>query len=247
MMDHHTHHGSMEQPHDVGVHGMLFFGDEALYLSHLPMFMSMHDHQVILEVTLAGDSGDAQAIYRADRRDTGERLYTLVPEKFSLQRLGAEGADALPSFKGTVHRGHFERPGNKAILKNITVSVANIIHFRQFDPHAEALPELQYLLFGESNELFMAHIITRPPDFDQVLRVSSINPAFPDEVLRRGVILAFAGRENRISDRIRAGERAIAQGNLTLEAATELYLEEGELAEEPTFNTTPEERAAGFV
>jgi hypothetical protein len=44
MMDHHMHH----EPHDVGVHGMLLFG-EVRFISHLPMFMSMHDRQVILE------------------------------------------------------------------------------------------------------------------------------------------------------------------------------------------------------
>jgi hypothetical protein len=31
-----------------GTHGMLLFGEETLYLSHLPMFMSPHNFQVIL-------------------------------------------------------------------------------------------------------------------------------------------------------------------------------------------------------
>jgi hypothetical protein len=155
-MDHHTHH----PPQDHGVHGMLLFGEEVLYLSHLPMFMTMHDHQVILAVTLSSGQEDAQAIYRADRRDSGARVYTLVPEPFSLQRLGAEGADALRSFQGTVHRGHFEKPGHKAILTDLVVNVVDVIHFRKFDPEAQALSELQYLLFGRGNELYMAHWIT---------------------------------------------------------------------------------------
>jgi hypothetical protein len=33
----------------MGVHGMLF-GEEALYLSHLPMFEGPHNFQLILEV-----------------------------------------------------------------------------------------------------------------------------------------------------------------------------------------------------
>jgi len=245
-MDHHSHHGSMDQPHDVGVHGMLFFGEVTLYLSHLPMFMSMHDHQVILEVSLTATGKDAHAIYRADRRDSGERVYTLVPERFSLQRLGAGGADALRTFQGTLHRGHFEKPGKEAILEDVRVSVINVIHFRKFDPNATMLPELQYLLFGHSGELYLAHWITRPPDFDQVLPVKSISPDFSDEELRHGIILTFPGRKNQITERLRAGEQAIAHEDVTLETGSELYLEEGELAEEVTFDTTPEEKAAGF-
>jgi hypothetical protein len=236
----------MDQPHDVGVHGMLLFGQKAIYLSHLPMFMSMHDHQVILEVILASQAGDAQAIYRADRQETGERVYTLVPERFSLQRLGADGEAALRTFQGAVHRGHFEKPGNVLILQDVTVTVMDVIHFRRFDPEATLLPELQYLLFGHPGELYLAHWITRPPDFDQILPVKAIRPDFPEEDLRHGVKLTLPGRKNRITERLRAGEQAIANEDVILEPDGELYLEEGELAEEATFETTPEEKAAGF-
>jgi hypothetical protein len=238
-------HELKHKPHDHGVHGMLLFGEEVLYLSHLPMFMTMHDHQVILEVTLAGGQEDAHAIYRADRRDTGERVYTLVPERFSLQRLGAEGADALRSFQGTIHRGHWEK-GGKAILTDVTVNVVNVIHFRKFDPHAKAVPELEYLLFGRGSELYMAHLISKAPDFDQIVPITSVSHRFSEETLRRGVRLAFPGRENEIKERLRGGEQAIAQVEVALETAVELYLEEGELAENATFEPTAEEKAAGF-
>jgi hypothetical protein len=32
----------------TGVHGMLLFGEDVVYLSHLPMFMSPHNFQVLL-------------------------------------------------------------------------------------------------------------------------------------------------------------------------------------------------------
>jgi hypothetical protein len=75
-------HESNDKPHDHGVHGMLLFGEESLYLSHLPMFMTIHDHQVILEVTLAHGEKDTHATYRADRQDTGELVYTLSLKSF---------------------------------------------------------------------------------------------------------------------------------------------------------------------
>jgi hypothetical protein len=241
-MNHQMHH----EPHDHGVHGMLLIGEQTLYLSHLPMFMSMHDHQVILEVTLARDQDDPHAIYRADRRNSGERLYTLVPEKFSLQRLGGEDEDALRTFKSAIHRGHFEKPGNRAILEDVTVNVVNIVHFRKLDPDNEDLPELRYLLFGRGEELYLAHLISRPPDFDQIVQVASISHNLSEETLRRGVHLAFPDRANQISARLRDGMQALGQMEVAIETAVELYLEEGELSQQPTFNTTAEEHAAGF-
>jgi len=240
----HTMHDKAD---DHGVHGMLLFGEEVLYLSHLPMFMTMHDRQVILEVTLSDGRQDPQAVYRADRQQAGERVYTLVPERFSLQRLGAEGPDALRSFQGTVHRGHFEKPGNRVILQDVTVNVVNVVHFRRFDPQAEVLPDLQYLLFGRGDELYLAHLITRSPDFDQIVPVKLAGHGFSEEALGRGVRLSIPERENRIGQRLRHGEQALAQVELALEPGIELYLEEGELSEPATFQTTAEEKAAGFV
>jgi hypothetical protein len=41
MRGHHTHGGHGDDD-TMGVHGMLLFGDQELYLSHLPMFSSPH-------------------------------------------------------------------------------------------------------------------------------------------------------------------------------------------------------------
>jgi len=242
-MDHQMDHAA----DDHGVHGMLLFGEDVLYLSHLPMFMSMHDRQVILEVTLARGQDDVGELYRADRQDSGERVYTLVPEPFPLHKLGMESAAALRSFTGTVHRGHFEKAGNEVIARDVTVTVENVVHFRQFDPDADNVPELQYLLFGRGSELYLAHLISKAPDFDQIVPVASISHRFSEETLRRGVRLAFPARENDILARLRGQEQATARVEVVLETATELYLEEGELAEDVTFDATDEEIEAGFL
>jgi hypothetical protein len=51
---HGDHGGNGEKVGDgtEGVHGMLLFGADTLYLSHLPMFMRPHNYQVILEVVV---------------------------------------------------------------------------------------------------------------------------------------------------------------------------------------------------
>ena len=243
MTDHSMHH--TEKPQDHGVHGMLLFGEETLYLSHLPMFMPMHGYQVILEVTLDHAQEDAHAVYRADRRESGQRFHTFVPEEFSLQRLNAEGEDALRSFGGTVHRGHFEK-GGPAILRDVTANVVNVIQFRKLDSDADAPTELQYLLFGRDDELYMAHLINKPPDFDQIVPVTSVSHSFSEDTLRRGIRLSIPERDNGVQSRLREGERASARVEVGLEAAAEIYLEEGELSARATFDTTAEEEEAGF-
>ena len=65
----------------TGLHGMLLFGTDPLYLSHLPMFGHPHNFQVILEVAF---DADAEAVLRADRNDGGDGLYTFAPAEFPI-------------------------------------------------------------------------------------------------------------------------------------------------------------------
>jgi hypothetical protein len=145
----------------------------------------------------------------------------------------------LRSFRGTIFRGHFER-GGTAILRDVEVEVRRVVYFQEFDPDAEALRALEYLLFGGEGARFVAHVITRPPDFDQVLSVEVEGAAFEAEALRDGIRLVFSGRENTIAARLEAGERLEAVAHLAgdgdetvdvaVEAKTEFYFEAGELA-----------------
>src|SRR5215213_6375157 len=193
-MNHHEHdheHGGL------GRHGMLLVGEETAYLSHLPMFDDPnHAIQAILEVTFTDDGGNPQAAYVEDRRRTGTKIYTIDPKKFVLSDLVSADPQHHPprrSFNGTIVQGHFER-GGTPIAEDVVVEVTNIVHFRVFDPDAQGLPELRYLLFGKGSELFMAHLITKPPDFDQVLSVKVTGHEFTDEELRHGVLVVVPGR-----------------------------------------------------
>src|SRR3954467_13339522 len=81
IMVHPAHH---DHP---AVHGMLVFGQQQILLSHLPMFHAPHDFQVLLLVRLRGGVEDPEALYRQDRNESGESVYTWVPKKFVLQDL----------------------------------------------------------------------------------------------------------------------------------------------------------------
>jgi hypothetical protein len=244
--DHDMQHGAQAPNEDpAGGHGMAIVGEMTVYLSHLPMFMSPHDYQVILEVTFTNQGSDPQRGYTEDRRQHPDaKLYTFEPTRtFVLPNLFPPDP-RLHSFPGNIYRGHFERfPSGQAkaqarIGRDVMANVTNVIHARKFDLEAKDLDQLEYLLFGKEQELFMAHVITKPPDFDHILSVKVVGHPLTDEALRHGVPIKFPGRANIIQERIPEGGEKIAgvieaageHVPVEIEPGVEFYFETGDLA-----------------
>jgi hypothetical protein len=261
MAEHHMHgeHSEHEHEHEhdngggqstMGFHGMLLFGEEALYLSHLPMFERPHNFQVLLEVGFDDAVLDA---LRADREAGGE-LHTFDPEKFPISELDdRSGAPARTTIVGTVFHGHFER-GGTPITGQVTAQVRNVVYFRELDIKATHDPgrDLDYLCFGRAGQLHLAHQITARPDFDQVLTTRLVPGTVTDPAGRpvdaevtgdfnRAQPVVFRERHDTPKDRLAPNETAdgffFATPGPTgshgfgtqLEIGKELYVEMGEL------------------
>ena len=143
------------------------------------------------------------------------------------------------SFTGRVFRNHFERlDTNPVSLGAAVLKITTVVHHRKFAADAEPLPDLEYLLFGKGQELFLAHLITMAPDFDHVLGVTKVDGhRLPDEALGSGLAVKFPDRPNEASQRLRPREEAsgtieIAGKAIPVRVKTgvELYFEEGELS-----------------
>jgi hypothetical protein len=248
---------------EASTHGMLLFGERTAYLSHLPMFSSPHNYQAIFEVTLSKEEA-----YTNDREAHPEfKMYSLVPtERFVLTDLvtfTSSGSPHTPqplrsSFSGNIFRGHFETfhihekpesvpPKPVPGLDDVVAQVTNVVIFRQLDTYAQApplLPQLEYFLFGKGQELFLTHVISQSPDFDQVLGVQVDDHQFTDDELRRGVLVTFPERTNSESQRIQEQEQVLgevrAPGHsgsqplaVQLKAGTEFYFETDDLESTP--------------
>lgn len=147
---------------------MTLLGTEVIYASHLPMFHSPHDYQIILVLEL--DSAD-QKIYMNDKKDhPAENLYTIEPENFVLPEM----VNYIKKFKASIYRGHFERGGVK-FMENVPVKIKQIVYQQHFDPAAKKDKNLQYILFGNRKEQFMVHHISARPDFDENISVELHN------------------------------------------------------------------------
>ena len=255
----HEHHPGPAK----ATHNMCLVGENCIFLSHLPMFMAPHDAQVILEATLVSNGKTVDAAYVADRANHRNlRFYTVRPdEEFVLQELfqPAPGHAPRTGFPATVFRGHLEKGGTPIdALQNIEVQIRRVVHAHRFD--GDRLPTLTYLLFGAGTELFLAHLISQAPDFDQILSVSATGSLPSAEELQRGVTIDVPGHINDPAHRLQTGDTSPVRGHvtgahqfldLTIAVQAELYFEEGELASTKMsaamFETTTEEKKAGFV
>lgn len=250
------------QKEPVATHNMLVVGEKAIFFSHLPMFQEKdgplmpHRFQAILQVGFKKQGSSTDAVYMKDRQShPGTKIYTVNPEPFVLTKLISPGSQgAMRQFKGNIFRGHFEKE-NVEILSNVDIHVNRVIYFQEFDRTAKRSTQLQYLLFGKGKELFLAHLITAPPDFDQVVSVTVAGHSFSDEELVKGIKLTIPGTINSPATRLKEKQKVAEARNadttsmlkkLEFVVNREFYFEEGELKVPAKFGATPEEKKSGF-
>lgn len=219
------HHHQSDSP---SVHGMLMVGRSKIYLSHLPMFHSPHDYQVILEVEL---STEAKKTYLDSLGASAETVYTLVPETFVLPEM----ISSPRPFKASLFKGHFERGGHE-IAKRVEVQIKKVVFFAKFDPTATHHANATYLVFGHATEQFLAHVITSKPDFDHLVEVKVLDSRVVTALEKRNHMVAyFEGLTGTVPIPNQGKFQAIVktapvETEATVEVVRSLYLETSDLA-----------------
>ena len=254
MTSEHNHDGPRRGPagrDTAGRHGMLLFGEDPVYLSHLPGYACPRNYQVLLEVGLDRAALDT---LRADRARHGDGLYTVDPVPFPIADLEPhDGAPARTALEVTLVRGHFER-GGTPICTGLRMDIRNVVWFQRLDADAmrDPDPAMEYLYFGRGAQMYLVHAMRARPSFDQVLTVRLVpgtvrtqvgHPLDDDVAAIRfdQAQRAALGRDDLAERRVVAGEVATASFPLArspsfsrgftvrVEAERELYLEIGEL------------------
>lgn len=148
-------------------HGMLLFGQETTYASHLPMFHHPHNYQLVMELELV-DVPRAQTLEEYEfLKDKGETFFTLVPEKMDLAQL-ISGKKVV--FQALIYHEHFERGGKN--LGPVNVKVNLILYSKKLDASQSQEPSNEYFVFGKNGEYFAAHVVKSKPSFDSILSIS---------------------------------------------------------------------------
>ena len=246
-----------QPPPDFGAHNMFAFGRETVYLSHLPMFMAPHDAQLILEVALEDDAGGSlsgglvQGTGEPPRparvhHDAAEVriVHPLHPGSARPPLVPGEVLPRSPRARWQKHprAGKHRRARHRRGLRK---TIRSGRQARRSDLR----------LFGRGGELF-SHVISEPPDFDQILSVQFAGAHPNEDEVNAGIEVVLPGRPNTATERLRDGTAATARGHVTgahqflsLEIADvhELYFEEGELmTSRGAFEPTELEIEAGF-
>lgn len=155
-------------------HGMLVFGNTTLYASHLPLFHSPHEYQVILELKCSKKTLNK---FQSDKKHYPAcNTYTIAPETFILPDMLAQPRP----FKIKLYRGHFER-GGVLIASDITVEIKQIIYYKKLAPSTPKMPDAAYIIFGNNKEQYAIHTLSNKPDFEQVIEISCNNSAWLKE------------------------------------------------------------------
>ena len=207
--------GSTSVPDRVpaGYHEFEMFGNQSIYLSHYPMFGSIHSYQLLLEVVLTSNEGkDPRQLYLAHKRDNPKTRYSLSPETPS----GKPDYWVLPavikegnSFRANIH---WQGKQDKVVYlaRNVNVQIKKIIYVRLFQPNDSKPEQLTYLLFGSNSESYLAHYVVSYHDFDQILsvKVTSSQPLLSDR--GSAIVVTIPGRKDDKAQRLRDTDKMIA-------------------------------------
>lgn len=194
--------GASEQAHSgtpgshVGGHGMILFGTEKIFVSHLPTYGAPHNIQVVAEVAIeSGVPESAQAF-----SDTG---YSIRPGgAFSLFDF-AHGS--LSSFTGTIFRGNFES-GGRPLYANVKFKVVNVTYHEGLSPQTPVAPSLDYIAVGTPTDAYLVHVLDAPSTFDQIVGVAGdTDLGLSAEALAAGTKVTVVDGVNAVRERPRAG------------------------------------------
>jgi hypothetical protein len=241
-----VHQGPVGSSSHRGSHGQLVFGEDQVYLHHLPFLLDgpvhPHNFQVLMRVSFVDDA-DRQA-YLEQRKLRPDGLFTAVPPTYNQDRFkvafdndaSGEAFDPVLLFDE-----HFENDPSPAPFLAAAMTVDEVVQFAELAPHGPTADELRYMIVDHGQEAFLVHLLSSPPDFDQVLKVTLAHEdsGTPEGALDRGV-LRIVGGSNDEDSRLTAGGTLTCSAHdgtrrlpfdVAVTVEREIYCEAGELSD----------------
>ncbi|RPA59693.1 hypothetical protein EGC86_15665 [Shewanella frigidimarina] len=206
----------------VGLHGMLLFGSEyGLFASHLPMFHTPHNAQVVLQLTFDDPQINTAVINGLTlSAASGYPIWTIVPQQFDLSMLSPDHPSHIEHLNVDIVKGHFER-GGEIQWKNQGLTVNKIIIFNELDIQFEQQKTNNntYLKVNNTPDdkvQFLVKRLTTRPDADHIVRLDNVGNSLPAEI----VIPIDAARLFNDEAQLHAALPDTAPKNTTLSSAS---------------------------
>ncbi len=187
----------------AAVHGMVLFGSDVIYASHIPMYHAPHDWQALFQVTLTHPTVDAKALYLHQIASGVQPLITIKPLPFVLPKL-LNGE--VHSFAASLYHGNFEEDSEE-LMQGMTVTVKTVLFKQHLSLDMAALPQLTYFLIPTSlTTAMLVHRISAPDNFDQIVQVKAVAVPLPTTPAGTVSTVVFPGVSDTAAARLRAGD-----------------------------------------
>jgi len=191
-----------------GFHEFETFGENNIYLSHYPMFGSIHSYQIVLKADFMQGSTNVNSQFLSFRKNNPNISFSTSP----IRSDGSEQYAVLPdyavvgaTFVAHVHYAAGKKQTDTDLFKNVTVVVKEVLINRLMNQPAvgAATTPLNYIYFGDQQEAYLLHQMQWDPDFDQIVQIKPLtfgkNPACTNT-------LTLSNRKNNESGRLMANE-----------------------------------------
>ena len=217
-----------------GFHEFVTFGDKSVFLSHYPMFGSIHSYQVVLKADFFIKDRNVNSEFIAIRNANPSAEFETSP----VRKKGENAYGVLPDYAkvGSTFeaRIHYEAAPGKDVSafpnETVTVKITEVILNRLINQPKEGTvrpSEMKYFYFGNSDEAYLVHQMYWDPDFDQVIRVKPIE--FPTNIncpRKTPTVFTITAHKDIADERLKANESFSAHagcvGTLSLKAMNEI-------------------------
>jgi hypothetical protein len=175
-------------------HGFVLMGNDSLYIDHLPMFfMQDHMYHVVLDVAIPDD---AKSQYLQDQKNNPDSFYILGNLSTDLFTIPSIAIGETNSFQADIFRGLPDDPNKDTpLIHNVKTEIRRIIRIRHFDFNQKYPENLTYVLFGDENEAFLSHYLTKQPDFMHTVKLKTVPDWLQSEQLKMGADINFLDKQ----------------------------------------------------
>ncbi|MCL1142793.1 hypothetical protein [Shewanella gaetbuli] len=180
----HQHDSDSILAPSMGLHGMLLFGNEsALFASHLPMFHTPHNAQVIVQLSFNQKHIQQQMITQM-AQEHSDSVWTIVPQHFDLARLSPTAKHAIDELTVDVFEGHFERGGHlrwaKKKIKLEKVLVFSPLSLTEVEDTRSTTHYFTVNNSASDRTQFLVKKLTHRPDADHILKLTGVKQALSE-------------------------------------------------------------------
>jgi hypothetical protein len=169
------HVGHNGHDHLKHFHGFVTGGrsGERLFMTHTPVIADERHHfQVILQGRLV-EPKHVAAYDRLRESAYGSGKVQIFHDHLSLADIGSGAVKLLPESSFEFYPDGIDSEGKDVpgLEQNIPVQIDKVLHFHTFEPDSDYPEGLAYLMYGDVNDIFVDHYITRAPNFHSVAKL----------------------------------------------------------------------------